>query len=101
MHQFGYAEQGESSEGCSQEWLQEQQEKFNFARYKELDQSQVDLFKTLNMKAVEQVLQGNLKEKVYVLNLDKEKQLSDMKKLPTYPDIVKDCSMKEVPQLKK
>jgi len=52
MEIFGYCSKladGEQEDFVtSQDWLQEQQEKFNFAKYKDINYEQFDSYKNIN-----------------------------------------------------
>ena len=51
MHIFGYCSQASDSEDVylhTEDWLQEQQEKFNFVKYKDLDTNKLNHMQKLN-----------------------------------------------------
>ena len=91
MHIFGYAEQHDEFK-MSEEWLQEQQSKFNFARYSEIDLEKLGQFMRFNEDAMNQVL-SHSEPRVYICNQDKNK--AELV-LPPQIDISMDISLKEV-----
>ena len=103
MHTFDYCSsmpnevKDEDLYEVNDDWLQEQQTKFNYARYKkdEFYQEKIGKFRKFNKEVTKGVVDGSLKDKVYVVNLGKAYQL----RLPSYPDYMK-TSMKESPQLR-
>lgn len=102
MEQYSYCSKGANAYVIDQAWLEEQQDLLNFAKYEDLDDTgaKETNFKELNKKGIawsaELRAQGKSKEKVYVVNADREKQL----RLPNYPDFMK-LSMKEKEHKKK
>ena len=97
MQAFEYCSQSDvETYDHTDDWLQEQQTLYNFAKYKSLDESKFGLFRKFNEHALKQVVklqsEGALGSKVYALNLEKDKQIINW---PTYPNIVASCTMKE------
>lgn len=74
----------------NEEWLQQQQSLFNFAKYEDFDKSQQGIFKTWNKKVIAECA-NNYIPRIYAVNLEKDKQIVNR---PAYPDIVAGCTMK-------
>ena len=79
----------------SEEWLQEQQEKFNFARYPQLDQDKINQYLKFNEESLKEVLSEEKPNKVYILDGNKTMFLPEGK------DIMMDISLKEPVFVKK
>ena len=106
MHIFDYCQQqADDSDELythTEDWLQEQQTKFNFAKYskEDYDSSKVGLYKQWNKDTIKMCVdlakEDKLKEKVYYCNLNTANQM----RLPTFPDF-RQFTMKESPQVRK
>jgi len=70
MEIFGYCSKMKEGEPedfvTTPEWLEEQQEKFNFAKYKEVDEDKFNSYKKFNQESLEKTVgleaDGKLKE---------------------------------------
>ena len=100
MHIFGYAEKNNDTK-MSEEWLQEQQEKYNFARYPDgqFDDAKFNQFLKFNEETMNQVLTQS-EPKAYICNEDKTKQ-DLVVDFDVLFGILMDISIKERPQVKK
>ena len=108
MEIFGYCSKladGEKEDFVtSEDWLEEQQEKFNFAKYKEINEEQFESFKKFNQEQLERMIgiqeDGKNKDHVFVMNHDPSSQIKSWQNI-NRDDLVMNISLKEKPQIKK
>lgn len=101
MQTFGYcsklAEGEQPDYVTSDEWHKEQQTKYNFAKYADIEEEKYYSFLGMNKMSLYEVVkaekEGTLKDRVYVVNSNKN---SDQLAIPKYPDFTR-LSMKEKP----
>ena len=69
MQIFDYCEESSESQ-MTEEWHQEQQTKYNFARYAKLDQEKHGKFRKLNDQTLKVLLDPNHEVRAYIVNKD-------------------------------
>lgn len=87
MQIFGYCSKAEKDTvEVTEEWLNQQQTDYNFAKYAEIDDAKYNLFRKMNEQALAEVLKakadGQQGSKFYSVNLDLDNYVKDWSHRP-------------------